>query len=269
MADEIIDSVPSVEGQTPGSDNGSNSSSQNTAQGSFQVPDHLKGKTNEEVIQMYQNLEKKLGENSSEVSEARKLKKDMEVLVNAIYQDPERFKQASKWIDSYLGISTDEKNDTDTSKTGTQNEGKPQSDDTRKYLQDKSLVEFYQKHGIDKLPAEERKSYQSKIAQTLAELQDPGGTKSFSQIFDAIPVNKLSQYLDASYKVAFPDEYARRISSSSQLDEEENRFASIGSMGASSSGDTGRGLSAEEKFMAQKLGMSESEYLKNKPTPKK
>ena len=70
------------------------------------VPDTLKDKSAEELVQMYQNLEKKLGEQSSEVKEAREAKKNVEILLGAIYADPKRYEQASTWIIDFLVVNS-------------------------------------------------------------------------------------------------------------------------------------------------------------------
>lgn len=255
-------SVPQTGGQTQQTDSQdtANASQNQGNQVSSQIPEHLRGKSTEELAEMYRNLEKKLGEQSSEVSEARQIKKDMGVLVQAIYSKPEYYNQATGWINEYLGIS-DQTNDKSGDAKGDKETTKNQpTDDTRRALQSQILTDFYRSTGIDRLPKDAQQAEQKKVASQLAELLDPEGTKPFSHVFNSIPLDKLPKYLESAYKVANPDYVAR---SNSQAG--DNSYASIGSMSSTASDSSGKPtLSQEEVKVAKSLGLTPEQYLQGK-----
>lgn len=267
--DKTKKDVPSDEGQTKQKPSGgvSPGNGEPTDEAPLEVPEHLKGKEVKELVQMFQNLEKKLGEQSSEVKEARETKKNVEVLLGAIYQDPKRYEQASGWIRDYLGVKPQEEaepsKDDEGAKTGTQ---PTKVDDTRRALQIQILADFYKRHGLDKLAVEERKVEQTKIANTFSELVDPGGTKSVAQLLNEVPLDRLPKYLESAYVVANSERFAQESRQKGLLAAEEKRQASIGTL-PSTTGKPGEGiptLTAQERAVAQKLKISPEKYAKQK-----
>jgi len=219
---------------------------------------------------MHQNLEKKLGEQSSEVSEAREAKKNIEVLLGAIYSKPEHYQQATSWIKEFLGQPQEEakpSGGSEEAKTGAQPkaEEKPKVDDTRRALQNQILADFYKRHGLDKLPDDERKQEQAKIATSFAELADPGGTKSVSVLLDEVPLDRLPKYLESSYLLSSQERIAKESAQKGLLTAEEKRQASIGSLTSAGGERAGKmALTPKERAVAEKLGVSPEDYAKSK-----
>jgi len=267
MTDKKND-VPSEEGQTEPKPSGGvspDSGDKPTDEAPLEVPKHLEGKKVKELIEMQKNLEKKLGEQSSEVKEARETKKNVEVLLGAIYADPKRYKEASAWIKSYLGGETQAKAEPsevgEEAKTGTQ---PVKVDDTRRALQNQIFADFYKRRGLDKLSAEERKGEQTKIATAFAELIDPGGTKSTNQLLDEVPLDRLPKYLESAYILANTERIAKEAGQKGLLAAEEKRQASIGTLPSSSGKGEKVTLTPAEQAVAKKMGVKPEDYAKEK-----
>lgn len=260
--------VPSDEGQTEQKPSGGvspDSGNKPADEALLEVPGHLKGKEVKELVQMYQNLEKKLGEQSSEVKDARETKKNVEILLGAIYANPKRYQEASDWIKDYLGGGTQAKAEPsekgEEAKTGTQ---PVKVDDTRRALQNQILADFYKRHGLDKLSAEERKGEQTKVATAFAELIDPGGTKSTNQLLDEVPLDRLPKYLESAYVLANTERAVEEGRQKGLLAAEEKRQASIGTL-PSSTGKEGKvTLTPAEQAVAKKMGVKPEDYAKQK-----
>lgn len=240
---------------------------------SSQLPEQYKGKSAEELAKMHMEAEKKLGEQSNEVSEARKKVDDamklqtdavkarqtLQELTELIYADPERIKAVEAWYAKQSGQSQDQKSDgqapvSDGSPSLSQNQ--PMVDDTRRTLQDQIFDEFYAKNGIDKLPAKEKQEALQKISSEFAELFDPTGRKTISQIVSERPLASLRRDLSKVYKLS-------SINESSQGDDAQaqNDQAAIGSMAGKTIREDENKLTAAEEKMASNLGIAPEKYL--------
>jgi len=266
MAKDDKDVPSEDEGQTseqPPESVSSETGEEKTDEAPLEVPDKLQGKSVEELTKAYQNLEKKLGEQSAEVKEARQIKKDSEILLSSIYSDPTRYKQVVDWMKDYLGGKTETPKGGEEAKTGSTPEATPQADDTRRALQNQMLVDFYRKHGLDKLPDDERKSEQGKLATAFADILDPGGTKPVQQLLNSVPLDRLPKFLEGAYVLANVDKLAGQ--GKGLLTAEENRQASIGSLSAASgTGGESTTLTPEERAVASRMGISAEDYIKAK-----
>lgn len=242
----------------------------------FQLPEQYKGKTAEQLAKMHMEAEKKMGEQSSEVAEARKkvdealklqadavkARQTLQELTELIYADPERIKTIESWYTNKAGQSDNQNpngtnnppgNSSPTSQTS------PQVEDTRRALQDQIFDEFYAKYGIDKLPSKEKQEALQKISSEFADLFDPTGKMSISQIVSQRPLASLRRDLDKAYRLS-------GINESSQGDNAQNQNdqAAIGSLAGKTIREDELKLSAAEEEMANKLGISPEKYLERK-----
>ncbi|MCR4263660.1 MAG: hypothetical protein NUV98_02990 [Candidatus Roizmanbacteria bacterium] len=242
---------------------------------SFQIPDNLKGKSAEELAKMYVEAEKKMGEHSSEVAEARKkvdealklqtdaakARETLQELTELIYDDPERIKAVEGWYAKKTGKSLDQNKDgkdspSDSSASLSQNQ--PMVDDTRSALQDQIFDEFYERHGIDKLPQKEKQEALQKISFEFADLFDLSGKKTISQIVSGRPLKSLRRDLEKAFRLS-------NIGESSQGDEpNSNDQAAIGSLSGKTIREDSDKLTAQEEQMAKNLGISPDKYLERK-----
>ena len=227
-----------------------------------EVPVEFQGKNLAEVVKSYQELQKKLGEQSEEVHEAREAKKNVETLLGAVYSKPENYNLAKGWISDYLGVPQDK-----TPLQGSE-EAKPASspeqDDTRRAVQTQIIEGFYQRYGINRLPEAERKEVIGKIANQFADFVDPGGNKPVSKLLADIPLDRLPRMLENSYKLVNTDKLREQGKLEGLLAQAENREASIGTIHGGGSQQRSVELSADEREVAGNLGIPIEKYKKRK-----
>jgi hypothetical protein len=224
------------------------------------LPEKLKGKSVNEIADMYVNLEKTMGESSKEVSEVRKMKKDMEVVLQAIYQDPEVYRKVERRIkEMQNGGSLSEEGETSKGNgEATNSDQGNKVDDVRLSQQNIVINEFEKKFKLNDLSAEKRQEINRKIATELSEMVDPGGKKPLNQVLNSVRLDQLPKILEKAYWLAHKDSLLDHGSSAQDL-------ASIGSMSSSNGkSDNKHGLTEREVQIAQKLGVSPEKYAANK-----
>ncbi len=243
---------------------------------SSQLPEQYRGKSAEELAKMHMEAEKKLGEMSSEVADARKkgdealklqadavqARQTLQELTELIYADPERIKAVEGWYAKKTGQSAGQQQDGSKSPSdgsSPSSQTSPQVEDTRRALQDQIFDEFYGKHGIDKLPTKEKQEALQKISLQFAELFDPTGRKTISQIVAERPLTSLRRDLEKSFKLADISESPQGSDAQAQ-----NDMAAIGSMVGKTIREGDMRLSPQEEKMANNLGISPEKYLERK-----
>lgn len=242
-----------------------------TGEAPSQLPEKFRGKTPDEIAKAYVELERKLGESSTEVEEARKLKEQFDPLLRAIWSDPDLYRQVEAGIQKVItgetlpesrkpAVKQPQKGDEEDKERI-----RSEMADLRRSEENRVLNEFYTKFGYNSLPANERQEKNKVLAVALAELLDPGGKKPLKQVLSDVPLDKLPKFLENAHFLANKDSLFEQGRRSALLSEEENRAASIGSFAASSgkSAPDVR-LTQSEREIAQKMGVSEDAYLKRK-----
>lgn len=233
-------------------------SSENNAEAHSKIPENLQNKSVEDVVKMYGELERKLGEQSTSVAEAKKIKENQQILARAVQDlsesDPDTIKKLESAIAKVTGSAP-----TETKKQETDGEPKadPQVSELRQVTVNKSFDEFASRHGISKMGDDEKKKVMEKVGQELMDLYDPGGNKQWQQVLSEIPLAQLPTLLDKAYYLSAMGTAQNR----SQTD-----FASVGSMPSSNqeSNVSDVSLTPDEKKLAQMLGVSEEKWLKRK-----
>lgn len=238
-----------------------------------QLPEQYRGKTAEQLAKMHMEAEKKMGEQSAEVAEARKkvdealklqtdaakARETLQELTSLIYDDPEHIKAVEGWYAKKTGKSDQKPGDKTTSTDGSSPSPSPVQDDTRGALQDQIFDEFYAKTGIDKLPAKEKQEALQKVSSEFADLFDPTGKMSISQIVAQRPLKSLRRDLNNAYKLADIGE-----SPQSNAAQHENDQAAIGSLSGKIIREDEVTLTPAEEEMAKNLGISPEKYLGKK-----
>ena len=229
-----------------------------------------KYKTQDEAEKAYSELEKKLGEQSTTVEEARNLKEQTDTLLRAIWSDPDLYRQVESGVKKYtsgeslpdrtIPKSTDKKGDEEV-----KNVENVQIKDLKMAEENRVLDDFFTKYGYKSLSEKDRKESYQRLVVSLAETYDPGGKKKIQEILSEIPLAKLPRYLENAHFLGNKDQIIDRAKRSALLSQEDNNAASIGSF---SSGSADRSstvtLSKAERETAGKLGISEEKYLKRK-----
>lgn len=237
-----------------------------SAQAPLQLPEKFKGQTPEQIAKAYVELESKLGEQSKTVEEAKKIQEDADTLLRAIWSDPDLYRQVEAGVKKYTRGESLPSRETVQPKKGDE---APKVDSTISDLktaeENRVLNDFFNKYGYNKLDEKTRKDSYAKLSTAVAELVDPGGKKPIREIFASIPVTKLSRYLENAHFIANKEKVIEQARNSAILSQEENRDGAIGSFAASSVKDRGTvTLTAREREVARKQGISEDEYAKQK-----
>lgn len=257
--------------QTPPADGGQAGQGNQNPQAPYNLPEKFKGKSTDEIVKAYVEAERKLGDMSTTVAEAKKLKEQTEVLLSAVWSDPDLYRQVENGIRKYMnggklpevprGDKPDEKGDEGADKT----EVDPTVMDLKTSEENRVLNDFFSKYGYKNLDEKSRKDAYARLTMAIAEMVDPGGNKPIAQILKEIPTSRLSRYLENAHFLANKDQLLDNAKKSALLDQRSNDSATIGSFATSSAQPTqGVELTARERQIAQKMGISEEQYAKRK-----
>ena len=217
----------------------------------FIIPDKFKDKSAVEIAKAYVEAEKKMTDMATKVSKVDEMEKTLQ-----------QFTQLGQIIEGnpalYKAVEEEVKR-----KSGQTDEKKP-VDETKMAMQEMIINNFENGFGLNTLQPEKRQVLHRKIGQELAEMFDPSGTKTYNQIISEIPPTKLRKYLDKAYKLATIDDVEERGRLEGLLQARQNSEAAVGSMPASSGKSSGPDLTAEERIVAKKMGISEKAYAEQK-----
>lgn len=219
------------------------------------LPEKFKGKSAKEIAESYLALEGKLGENAQFINKARKDLGNWEALGKVIQSNPALYSQIEFEIKKLTGQVPGQKQEDPKIRNL---EG--QVSDTRRATQG-SIFEKFEGKYLQNLSEDKRKELQGKIGKEVVEMFDWSGDKSFDQVVEQIPLDRLPQVLEKAYKLAVGDERARL---EGRLEADKNRAGMFGNMPSGNSKSEDEGLSSDEKRVAAKLGITEEKYLKQK-----
>jgi len=252
------DKSPSLEDKdkkvAPSDGDGEDKAGSKSQAHSNDIPEKLAGKSTEDLVKMYGELERKFGEQSHTVAEAKQLKRNQELLAQAIYSDPDLTAKVEKQLKKLTGddsdSSTDKKESVEDSRLT----------DLRRSHENRIISDFSKDFGFDDLKPEEKQSALKKVGKELADLIDPSGKKSMADVLSSVSLERLPKLLEKAYFLSNMD----KITSSDPKDMAD--FASIGRFSSSSSkGDSSNSkLSDSELAVAKKLGVSPEKYLESK-----
>lgn len=216
----------------------------------------LEGKDNGQLIEMYGNLERKVGEMSGEVKQKDELIKQMNIVLAAIEKDPTRSELVKNWIKELSGDDSDKK---DVKKDD-------KGSDTRRAVESEIVRKFESRYGLDKLKGEDKAKAQTKLGNALWELADPKGEyKSYEELLDHIPLQKLDRLLENAYWVSNRDVISEKIQLEERAKKRENDMASIGGLSSASINEQGEvELTPDEIKTAQKMNIPVEKYKARK-----
>jgi hypothetical protein len=208
-----------------------------------------KYKTQDELVEAYEKAEKKLGEQGDELRQGREFAQVVQPLLDEIRSDPELFKQLDEKLRS-KGQPTDSAKDETKGdeKTTTQ-------DESRQAVSDLILAKFEEKHGIDKLSADERRTLRNKIGDVIHELT--------GKTFNGVDLRRLDGVLENAYILANKDSLIDKSKLEALSPAREVDEAGIPSV-PSSPGKAETVLTSEEADIAGKIGLTREQYLEGK-----
>jgi len=216
------------------------------------------GKGTEELVKMYSELEKKLGEQSSEVSESRKFREQMDVVLQAIWADKNIYDNIDKKICEMRGVPSETPKE-----LSTQQPVSSVDLDTRRAMENQIISDFERKYGMDQLQPDKKREMNVKIGNALARLADPGGKKTYAEILESISLQNLPSFLGDSYLIANKDDLVEKAKLEALTQRRETEGAAIGSI-PSSSGTSSTELTPAEREAAEKLKIAPDKYLERK-----
>jgi len=238
MADEI--KVPEAETQpkeTPKTTESVDKEWQTITEGKYNSPT--------EVAKAYKDLEKKYGEQSTEVQQAREFMTVVYPLLDEIKNDPELFKALDEKLKKKNLPSTTP------TKADAKEEDNSQSE-VRSVASDLILSKFEEKHGINELDPEERRKLRKNIGDAIYELT--------GNDLNHVDLRRLSGTLENAYIL---QKYKSK-SETHEGDEGEER-ASISSV-PSKGGKSETVLTPEEAHVAERMGLTRDQYVEGKKT---
>lgn len=194
-----------------------------------------------EVAKAYKELERKYGEQSAEVKQAREIMTSISPVLETIQNDPELF----KLLEQKLNNDSPKDPANKTKPTAESSES-----DVKQVAADLLLARFEETHGIDKMEPEERRALRQSIGDHIYELT---GTN-----LNGVDLRRLGKTLENAYILA---KYKSKSAGSSETEAEDR--ASISSI-PSKAGKQETTLSPEEAAVAQKMGLTREQYLEGK-----
>lgn len=223
------------------------------------VPEKLQNKSTEDLVRMYGELERKLGEQSGEVKQARDTQEKMNVVLQAISRNPELYNQVEKEVQAVVRGEEPLTSDVKRGEPEAGKEKEPQRDDQRRYLENQAIADFQQKFGINKLSSEERQKLMQDVSTAWANMIDPKGRKTKQELLSSVELDVLPQQLENAYWLANKQSLVDKGSLPNQ------DFASIGSVpSGSGKAEEGVNLTPQEQKIAEKLGIDPDKYAKQK-----
>lgn len=212
-------------------------------------------------------LAKKVGELEGQLKVEKEYREKSEPILETLWSDPELLASTTKVHNKRLGYSTDDKNkDKDKDKKTTVRSDSDK--ETRQVLVNRAQADFEAKVGIDQLEPKKQKEVRGAVGVMLKEMLDPKNNKTIEQIFEDVSLVKLPWYLEKAHQLANRDvdlSNAKNQGKNEVLGGYEGDRGVVGSMPAGSSDNSGEiTLTAKEREVAAKQGVSEEDYLKSK-----
>ena len=209
------------------------------------LPKNLEGKTPDEILKMYSEAERKIGEMSAEVKAARDKEAKYQPILDTIWENQEIFNA----LDQALQNKSKPKEDKPQGQSTAQ-------DETRAATEGLIISRFEDRYGINKMTDNERVELKQKIGQ---EVFDISGV-SLSQV----PLARLENILEKAYILANKDKLREAGKLEGIAEANANNAGAFGALPSSESKTETVTLSPKEREAAIKLGIGVEKYLEQK-----
>jgi hypothetical protein len=221
----------------------------------------VEGKNNDEIVKMYAEAQKKLGEQGSELEMHRDFTQKANVMLAAIAKDPSREGIVKKWIEE-LNKTDDDGENKDKKQDNSELLGVKNDIEDQRSLKENEIVDIFNAtYGLNKLEPDQRKAMNTKVGVALQEIVDPlGKFENYKDMIRSIPLSRLSKVLDNAFFLA----------NKNAIESGEIKVPTVtpGAMGQMSSSagqpEDPISLTADEKKAAAGMGITEDKYLENK-----
>lgn len=213
-------------------------------------------------------LARKVGELTGKLGEAEQYKQKTEPVLELIFGDQELYQTVlKKYQDKVSGKDTSTADEANKGKDTKPDEPVVSKieQDNRNTLIAQTVSGWEAKHGIDKLETEKKAEINNKVLGNLKEMLDPAGTgKEGAALLEGVSLQALPKLLDNAFFLATREEREENIKNQAVSDFAAGSTGIIGALPSSSVGSEEVTLSAKEREIARKQGVSEEQYLKNK-----
>lgn len=230
---------------------------QNTGTPSI-TPKDIEGKSPDEIVKFVAEKAESWGKSSAEAERIRKWATEAAPYIETITADPELAKMVEEKHNARLGIKKEDKKAEAPSPTDAK------VDDTRKALSNSIISSFEQTKGLDKLTGDDKKEMNVKIGQQLMKMLDPYGTKSYDEVIDSVPLERLPGILDDAYYLATKDDQLQKIKDAALAEAQSGQTGIMSSIPSSSTEGENVQLTNEERVLAQKMGVTPEKWLERK-----
>ncbi len=222
------------------------------------LSEKIKGKSVEEVAKMYAEAERKMGEMSGEVGKYKETIQKFNVVLAAIGKNDERGNMVKSWVKELA----------DEAENGGEDKGKkkdeatpdPTVTDVKLMEEGRIIKEFEGEYGISRMTDVEKESLRKKLGTYIKSVADPLNRMGKPEdVVKQIPVSKLRYILDQAYNQMAVDQV--------KADKKAGKTPDYGMVGMISSHELPsqeNSLSKAEKHAAEKMHISEEDYLANK-----
>lgn len=216
----------------------------------------------------YLKMAEDLGQYRKKAEDFDEFQKRVNPVLETLLSDPELYKEVVRKHNKRLGIAVDD----DKSNDGKDDKGNPatptppnpKNDDTREALVNSITADFEKEFGLDKLAEDVRKEVNSKVIGELKDILDPNDNKTVVQVLQDVSLKKLRHYLEKAYYLATKDDQIKAAVEAGKAEALGEGTGIIGTMPSGSTTTQQTGLSAKEKEIARKMGVTEEKYLENK-----
>ena len=235
------------------------------------IPEKFRGKSPEEIVKMYLDLERSFHQRDKEIEEWKKFGENSAPVWRAILRNPDLYKAIEEEVAKEAGVLPSQQTTT-SAKKGSQETKKGQVQISEKpseaddVLRNQIIEQFEDRVGISKLSRDKQRELREQLATLMAEkrLLRQGETLA------TVSLRDLPEILDTAWKLYNVDrlkEEGKLEGLASALVEKQ---ASIGSLPSSEKKEPALPeLSEEEKKVASRMGLSEEDYAKMKQRIKK
>jgi len=212
-------------------------------------------------------MAKKIGRLEAMEAEYKTYREKTEPVLETVWGDQEVFNTVNKAYLKKIGKDPDAETPGEDKKPIPDpkiNHLESKTVETRNFAISTIVDNFNKEKGINNMTNEEKKEINTKIASALGEMLDPKGNKTLPQIMEDVDITKLPKFLENAYYLATKDDQIRAAETSGRKKAEEELTGVIGSIPSGSVQTDTMTLTAREKEVARKMGVSEEAYLKSK-----
>lgn len=229
------------------------------------LPERFKGKTANEIANQYLDLQKKLGEQANELGTTRQqLQKWNEFDQWLTQSEPEVVALIAKKARAMSQVPNQNQTQTQTQVNPEINRMRAEVSDTRLVQQQGIIEKFESKYGINQLEGEAKADLQKRIGQEIKEMRAPGGDKPLANIIAETPLQVLGSVFEKAYRLATDDDAQEKSRVKGMVDAQRNNQAAFSSLPSRSIREDTTTLTADERKVANKLGIGEKRYLESK-----